>query len=98
MFLWISLHTELHPNFTNDHHHHHPHSFHASDIETSIAARAFQKGVQITKGSLFADNSKSSLPRKAYLRLTYAAAASESELQKGVELVVEAIKEEYGIL
>ncbi|XRM44803.1 hypothetical protein ABZX51_007915 [Aspergillus tubingensis] len=63
-------------------------------LEERIVAKALEKGVLVTKGSLFASNQE----RKDHLhfRMTFAA-AEEGDLKEGVRLFAEAVREEFGL-
>ncbi|RAK94529.1 aromatic aminotransferase Aro8 [Aspergillus costaricaensis CBS 115574] len=63
-------------------------------LEERVAARALEKGVLVTKGSLFASNQE----RNGHLhfRMTFAA-AEEGDLKEGVRLFAEAVREDFGL-
>ncbi|BCS02181.1 aminotransferase-like domain-containing protein [Aspergillus luchuensis] len=63
-------------------------------LEERVAARALEKGVLVTKGSLFASNQE----RNGHLhfRMTFAA-AEEGDLKEGVRLFAEAVCEEFDL-
>jgi aromatic amino acid aminotransferase I len=96
MFLWLRLDLNKHPNFQCESDQ--PREYftaQVSDIEARISIDALENGVQITKGSLFAVDSQ---PRnEVHLRVTYAA-ASESDLEKGVRVLAESIMREFQIV
>lgn len=64
------------------------------ELEEIVTAKALEKGVLVTKGSLFASNQE----RKDHLhfRMTFAA-AEEGDLKEGVRLFAEAVREEFGL-
>ncbi|GLA75606.1 hypothetical protein AtubIFM55763_006887 [Aspergillus tubingensis] len=63
-------------------------------LEERVVAMALEKGVLVTKGSLFASNQE----RKDHLhfRMTFAA-AEEGDLKEGVRLFAEAVREDFGL-
>ncbi|KUJ09038.1 aromatic aminotransferase Aro8 [Mollisia scopiformis] len=87
MFLWIQVAVEKHSEFRES-------GFKVADVEERIWSRACENGVQVTKGSLF--NAAASRPSRVSFRLTYAA-ADEDELDKGVKLFANAVREEVGL-
>lgn len=94
MFLWINIDWKQHPRLS---------SLAGSvveldalllDLEERIAARSLEKGVLVTKGSLFSYDKKPN--GQLHFRMTFAA-ASEDDLKTGVELFAEALREEFGL-
>ncbi|GKZ22025.1 hypothetical protein AbraIFM66951_007220 [Aspergillus brasiliensis] len=63
-------------------------------LEEKIAAKALEKGVLVTKGSLFSSNK--GLNSQLHFRMTFAA-AEEGDLKEGVRLFAEAVREEFGL-
>ncbi|TVY23378.1 Aminotransferase [Lachnellula hyalina] len=97
MFLWTSLDLRKHPIIlSRDQKEHNlsPADNPACDIEARILAKALEKGVQITMGSLFSTNQTPIT--KVYFRMTFAA-ADESEIEVGIEKVASVIREEFAI-
>ena len=108
IFLWISLDVRQHPDLrsTVDGRTQPPLQnayAHIRGIEDRIYSKAFDAGVQITKGSLFEAGqshspSKTAVPPPGlHLRLTYAA-AKESDLSEGARLLGQVLREEFGIV
>lgn len=64
------------------------------EIELQIAKKSLEKGVVITRGSLF--SSKNKLNSQLHFRLTFAAASRE-DLKEGVRLFAEALRECFEI-
>ena len=93
MFLWLCLDLDKHPSFRcRDSHRQSIHAFQASEVEARISSDALERGVQITRGSIFAVGGK---PRsEVCLRITYAA-ATEAELEEGVLVLADSIKKEF---
>ncbi|KAE9377414.1 PLP-dependent transferase [Stipitochalara longipes BDJ] len=97
MFLWTSLNLKKHPTMQpgnqklkevlslNDQ---------AGDIEARIFSKALENGAQVTMGSLFDTNKKSTT--RLHFRMTFAA-ADELEIEVGVKKIANAIREEFAI-
>lgn len=64
------------------------------DIEASIYSTALKNGVQVMKGSLFRCNEP--LSSALHFRMTYAAAAEE-DLEKGVRIFANAVRNEFAL-
>ncbi|RDK37357.1 PLP-dependent transferase [Aspergillus phoenicis ATCC 13157] len=95
MFLWVKIDWRQHPQLES--------SSELSleevgaqiiGLEEKIAAKALEKGVLVTKGSLFASNKE--LNGHLHFRMTFAA-AEEGDLKEGVRLFAEAVSEEFGL-
>ncbi|GFN12317.1 hypothetical protein AtubIFM54640_010077 [Aspergillus tubingensis] len=63
-------------------------------LEERIVAKALEKGVLVTKGSLFASNHEQN--GHLHFRMTFAA-AEEGDLKEGVRLFAEAVREDFGL-
>lgn len=90
MFLWIKLDWRHHPQLA--HLNRSPDEIDARilEIELQIANKSLEKGVLVTRGSLFSSNNK--LNGQLHFRLTFAAASRE-DLKEGVRLFAEALRE-----
>ena len=108
MFLWISLDAGQHPDSRSTVNEHTQSGIedaytHTKEVEDRIYSKAFEAGVQITKGSLFdathlgLSPKMDAAPPDLYLRLTYAA-AKESDLSEGVRLLGQVLSEEFGAI
>ncbi|CAL00400.1 hypothetical protein CBS115989_4521 [Aspergillus niger] len=95
MFLWVKIDWRQHPQLES--------SSELSleevgaqiiGLEEKIAAKALEKAVLVTKGSLFASNKE--LNGHLHFRMTFAA-AEEGDLKEGVRLFAEAVSEEFGL-
>ena len=96
MFLWLRLDLDKHPSFRCQNSQHQSIlAAQASDIESRILTDALGKGVQVTEGSIFGVGSEPM--NEVYLRLTYAA-ATESELEEGVQILADSIKKEFQLV
>jgi aromatic amino acid aminotransferase I len=97
MFLWIHIAAEKHPEIQSQAERvcdKSDISLKIGDVEARVWSRACENGVQVTKGSLF--GVRESYASRVSFRLTYAA-ADEIELDEGVKLFANAVREEFGL-
>lgn len=90
MFLWIEMDWRQHPQLASLNGSPEEIDERILEIELQIANRSLEKGVLVTRGSLFSSNNK--LNGRLHYRLTFAAASRE-DLKEGVRLFAEALRE-----